>query len=465
MKRPFNPRFAGRKGSSLILALIFVAMFAALAVSMAAMSGMNVQIAENQRRFETARSCALSGLEVIRYWMSRVSISGTTPADQRFNRVATSLQTVLTEAECTNIIPVYSGNTISVSDVSLDSATGQTFSAVLTKIDNDTIQLDVTGRYGTVSRTIQSDFRFDTRAHNVFDFGVASKGPVSLSGNVDLDGVTIDVESNAYIESEDSLLALSIIGNSHIAGTVKIGNPMAYVFLQGGKAGIGGATGDAATLPPYTQVGVGPTEFPEMTVGDLQSYATNVIDNDTDTSAGGTFTNIHVPAGLNPTFSGHVVLKGIVWIDAPNTVVFTGTTDITGIIVAAGDPADYSGANRVVFQGNVNSWPVSALPDEPQFTGLQQKTGTFLIAPGFHASFGGSFSTLSGVIAANGIDFYGNAGGTIQGSVINYADTEMTLSGNSDLRFNRSGLSELPTGFTPELIMSYDRSSYREVTM
>ncbi len=465
MKRPSNSRSASRQGSSLILALIFVAMFAALAVSMAAMSGMNVQIAQNQRQFDTARSCALSGLEVVRYWMNKVSISGTTPAEERFDRVATSLQGVLTAAGVTNITPVYSGTTVTLSNVSLDAVTGQTFTAALTKVDNNTIQMDVTGQYGAVSRTIRSNFVFDTRAHTVFDFGVASKGPVALSGNVDLDGVTIDVESNAYIESADALLALSIIGNSNIAGTVKIGNPLAYVYLQGGKAGIGGATGEAAAQPPYTQVGVGPTEFPEMTVAGFESYAVNVIDANTSTSADATFTNIRIPAGLNPTFSGHAILKGVVWIEAPNVVTFTGTTDVTGIIVANGDPADYSGTNRVVFQGNVNSAPISTLPEEAQFAGLQSKSGTFLVGPGFHASFGGSFSTLSGAIAANGIDFHGNAGGTIRGSVINYANTQMTLSGNSDLYFNRSGLTELPAGFTPELVMAYDPASYAEVTM
>ena len=38
---------------------------------------------------------------------------------------------------------------------------------------------------------------------------------------------------------------------------------------------------------------------------------------------------------------------------------------------------------------------------------------------------------------ANRQDISGNAGGTIYGSVVNYANREMTLSGNSDLLFNR----------------------------
>ena len=85
------------------------------------------------------------------------------------------------------------------------------------------------------------------------------------------------------------------------------------------------------------------------------------------------------------------------------------------------------------------------------------------MAPGFHVSFGGSFTTLSGAIAGNGVEFFGNAGGTINGSVINYSDEEMTLSGNSDLYFNRSGTTEVPAGFVPEIVLEYDASSYSEV--
>jgi hypothetical protein len=97
--------------------------------------------------------------------------------------------------------------------------------------------------------------------------------------------------------------------------------------------------------------------------------------------------------------------------------------------------------------------------------GVGGETGTFLVAPGFHLSFGGNFNTLNGVIAGNGIDLFGSAGGTINGSVINYSDEDMTFSGNSDLYFNRSGLVEVPAGLVPEIVMNYDASSYSEMVI
>jgi len=54
------------------------------------------------------------------------------------------------------------------------------------------------------------------------------------------------------------------------------------------------------------------------------------------TSADATFENIRVVAGTNPNFTGHATLKGIVFIEAPNVVTFSGGTTITGIIIGNG---------------------------------------------------------------------------------------------------------------------------------
>ena len=463
MKRAKRITHRNRSGSTLIMSLVFILVFSALATAMATMSGTNVQMAENHRRLQTSRACAESGLEVIRYWMSKVAISGTTDPNDRFSVLASTIQNELYQAGITNLNLVNGNSTIAVSEDPLSTSRGESFSAVFTDIDNDTIQLDVTGHYKGIDRTLRTHYVFGTRANTVFDFGVASKGPVSLLGNIELAGVNLQVESNAYIESLNSLLALSIIGNSQIGGSVKIVNGLAYVQLQGGKAGIGGVTGDAATQEPYVTYDAPATEFPEMVPEEFESYAVNVLDPNIDTSADATFENIRIPANMNPTFSGHTVLKGVIYVETPNVVTFTGTADVTGIIVGDGDQTDDSATNQLIFKGNVNSWPVTDLPEEDQYEGLHEEIGTFVIAPGFFVAFGGSFDALNGAIAANGIEFFGDAGGTIYGSIINYADEEMSLSGNSDLYFNRSGLDDVPAGFVPELILEYDPSAYDEI--
>jgi hypothetical protein len=97
-----------------------------------------------------------------------------------------------------------------------------------------------------------------------------------------------------------------------------------------------------------------------------------------------------------------------------------------------------------------------------QFGFLQDQTGTLILAPGFSIRFGGDFSTVNGVIAASGIEFQGNAGGVINGSVINYSDACMTLDGNTDLIFNRSGTKKNPAGFEPQLNLQLASGGYYE---
>ena len=449
-----NPR-----GSVLVLSLIFIAMFSALAAAMATFSGANVQVAENLRKADGTRACAESGLEVLRYWISKVDMSGKITPSEQFNHLATTLQNDLNTAQITNISLTVSPQTITVSDVPLLSSSGQSFWAVLTRIDANNVQLDVTGHYGSLTRTLRTNFNFRATPNTVFEYGVVTKGPLSLQGSVDVTGVNINVESNAYIESLDSLLALSVGGSSEIAGNVKIVNPDAEVFL-GSNASVGGDTGAAAM--EHIKIGVPPSSFPDMDPGIFQGYATTVLSASVQLNKAQTLTNIRIPPNMNPKFTAKATINGVLFIETPNVVEFAGGASVTGVIVTNGSQTDDSGAIQLKFTGTVDSHPVTSLPQEAQFDVLRSQTGTFIVAPGCAVSFSGNFGTLNGAIAANGVSFSGNAGGMICGSVINYANTPMTLGGNSDLLFNRSGLDQVPAGFVPQIVLQYDRSSYSE---
>ena len=460
---PAERRNHERSAFALIISMIFVLVFSALAVSMAAISGVNSQIASNQQKADSARACAESGYEVLRYWLSRVSFSGTTPTAEMFNEVETYLSNDLAANGITNIAAYPVRSALYIPPVTLDSTNGKSFWALISQLDADTLQLHITGTCGQFTRTIRVDYDYGQRANSVFDFGVATKGPLSLSGNIELDGVNVSIESSVYIESENSALALSIIGNSQIAGDVSIANPIATVDLQGGQAGIGGETGDEA-IENHVDFGVAQSEFPEPYPAYFEPFLINIVDSNTDTSSDIVLENVRILADTDPTFSGHATLRGVIFVETPNVVTFTGTADVIGIIVGDGDVEDDSATNQIEFRGNVSSRSVSELPDEPQFADLRDETGTFAMAPGFHLSFGGSFDTINGAIAGNGIEFFGNAGGIINGSIINYADEEMTLSGNSDLYFNRSGTTEVPAGFVPQIILAYNPASYSEMS-
>ena len=232
-----------RKGAALIISMIFVLIFSALAVSMATMSGTNLQLADNQRKANRSHACAESGLDILRFWLGRIYMPGITQPDDRFSYLANFLQTDLAANGISNITTSYDmdNSTIAIGDVVLYSSPAQYFSAEIQTTSNiDILQMDVTGSAGAVQRTIRVNYNFGTRANTVFDYGVATKGALNLHGNIEMSGANVELDAGVYIESPNDANALSIIGNSSIAGDVTITNPDATVTLQGGQASIGG---------------------------------------------------------------------------------------------------------------------------------------------------------------------------------------------------------------------------------
>ena len=75
------------RGSTSILALIFISLFATLSISFAAMSNINVQMARNHRDLALARAAAESGLEymhnLVNYYVFEYGL-------KTFNREVTS---------------------------------------------------------------------------------------------------------------------------------------------------------------------------------------------------------------------------------------------------------------------------------------------------------------------------------------------------------------------------------------
>jgi hypothetical protein len=213
-------------------------------------------------------------------------------------------------------------------------------------------------------------------------------------------------------------------------------------------------------------VGVPAADFPIPNPEYFEQYVTGSTLSTPDVTYNNTtLENVRIAAGTNPKFTGNTVIKGVLYIEQPNVVEFGGNADITGIVVGDGDLSDNSQTNKIDFKGTVTSSSVSQLPAD-QFGQLRQETGTFLMAPGFGVSFGGNFGTLNGCIVANGVTTYGNAGGEVGGSIINYSTEPMNLSGD-DIRFNKSGITDVPSGFTLKetniWTINYIPSKYTEV--
>lgn len=456
-----------RKGAVLIVSMIFVVIFSALAISMASMSGVNVQIADNQHQVNTALSATHSGLEIVRHYLSNINIAGTVSSGERLAAVATALQSNFTAAGMSNMSASYNEATsvITIPNVTLSSQLGQTFNATVSEFDADTLQVDITGSSGDFDRNVRVRFGFATVGSGVFDYGVATKGPLMMEGQADLHGVNVSIESSVYIEADGVAGdAFSITNHASVAGDVSIADPYA-TYSAGYHTSVGGASGD--DIDDHVHIGIDYAVFPTPDPDHFRSYATGIeIDDNSDWEHDSVLSNVTIAAGTNPTFSSSVVVNGIMFIEQPNTVTFAGQATINGIIIGDGEmDADGSGSgSSISFAGQVVNNDMSTLSGS-EFDGIKQETGTFVLAPGFDLDFSGQANSVNGVIAGSGISFSGQSGGTINGSIINYSEDPMHISGQSTLLFNRSGTESDPAGFMPNQVLQFQSSSYSEVTM
>lgn len=457
-KKTVHPK---REGAVLIVAMIFVLIFSALAVSMAAMSGTNAQIASNQHKVDCALGSAASGLEVLRHWLTPISMPSSTPTNKYFSTIMNTLEYDLDANSISNII--LKKNLGTISPVTLDSTTGQTFNGQMSisNIDPYILEVSSTGGNGQITRKIKVDFEIEPYEWPIFNYGLATKGPLNYTGNPTTSGALESWEADIYIESTGSTNALSVAGNTNFHGDIMIGNPAANANF-GGDVLIDGDQGQDA-IDNHVFVGVEPVEFPEPDTARFQPYATgDVIDSSTDLSAPGMIlVNAKIAAGTDPTFN-NVNIQGILLIESPNKVTFGGNVALQGIIVGEGDVTADPATDRIDFLGNFASGPY---PAGVEFDAIRQEEGTSIVAPGFAASFQGNFSTLEGVVALSGVLFSGNVAAQIKGTIINYSDQPMVIEGNASMTFDRAASTKVPAGFDTLRVLTYKPSSYDEFSL
>jgi hypothetical protein len=438
--------------------LIFTFVFAALGVSLAAMSGTNVQLSTNQHRAASALAGAESGVEVIRYWLGHVVMDATTPPSDYLETIIDQVQLDLLAYSATNMNLASDGV---LQPVSLSSASGRSFSAQLSMnaANPSILDVTVTGMCGAMERTVRVGFNIAPYEHPIFKYGLAAKGPIQFPNNPTTTSVTSNWEADLYTESSSSLIAVSVGGNANFDGDITIGNPSAMVDFAG-DVQIAGETGQAA-IDNHVTVGVAPVEFPEADTSRFLPYATGpVVDpNAMDLTKGLTLTNATIPAGTNPVFDGTVIVEGVLIIEQPNVVTFNRNVELQGIMV--GENGTYSASgNQINIAGNFASLP---LPSDSQFDALRQEEGSSIIVPDFDVSFTGNYSAIEGVVAAGTLHFSGNASAVVKGSLISFADAPTVVEGNVSLTFDRASSTNIPAGFDTKRVLAFNPTTYETV--
>ena len=454
-----------RRGLSSVLAMLFLVLFSTLAVGFYSAASMSAQVSKNERALNLADSAADGGMQFIRYHLGQCSLPPNAPSPV-LPSIANQLGLQL------NPTPNMQGHTVQdvngVVDipggsdwVPLDPNTGTMFRARIVESGAFLIvSVEGSGPGQTVKKAIQMMYGQTPQAGAILDYGVASQGTISTGGSTVIQGLT-DPTKGSVLSADFSNPTPVVIAGQKVSGDISIVNPNGTVSVSG--ASVGG-TSDPTQIPKHIHIGVPAPTFPIVDTGVFTQYATTKY-----TSGMSTLNNVYIPPNTNPKFTGGATINGVLWIQAPNIVTFRGNTTITGVIVS--DPASMTPTfdathNQISFAGNVQATPINQLPtSSPAYNAnLVKLTGTFLLAPNFYVSMTGNFGTVGGSIIAGQVAMTGNAGGTVQGSVVGMTDNPLTLNGNASITISSTGTSNTPSGISFGEIFTPAAGSYLEVT-
>ncbi len=437
------------RGVAYVLALLLLAIFGTLAVAFASTTDLTLQKSENNRQAVEARLAAESGLAFYTYTLRQIRPAPGLDSPDLLADIADKVAESLyggsdpdggTATQCylqhdTIIIPEFSLGDEKRScsaTISIDGA------------DGDRILLSVTGRYGNVRRMVGMSFKVLQGEYGTFDYGIVTKGSVNLAGQAQI--AALDDSSKVDVFScycGDDKPAFSLSGQVSISGDIFTPDPNAEIRLDPNTF-IAGNKGIDAYDSPHVHLGADEVELPEPDVSVFEPFAVNIMYDHTPPK--GTYVNIRIPRGTNPTFSADTTLIGVVFVESPNEVTFAGKVTIQGVIVTE-DARGSDEINTLAFSGQVVSSGVDTLPDEPQFAELRDLTGVFMLAPGFDATFGGQFGVVEGGMMADSITLSGQSGGVVNGPLICY-EGDLDMGGLANLTIDQSGSRELPPFFT-----------------
>ena len=454
---------AGRSrpsGMAAVLALMFLVILASLAVAMANSSFLELRQGNNCADGTTARMSAESGLTymVLRLQDFRVP-PNTQPADF-FTQLKACVTTRMrnTNASVITTPTGFAVTTINLSDLS--------FSHTFTLLNQTPLacRMVVTGLRGRAVRHVAVTLVCVPKREPVFDYGVASKGRITITGSASLVGKTSADEASILSTLEEPM-AIEAGGHADVSGDLYVTDAdIDSVLLKGNGLSIGGSSDNRDIMANHVFLGTQDPGFPDVNTDPLAPLATHTVDKATDFNGTKTFTNIRIKAGTNPSFGAGTVINGIVYVEAPNVVTFTGNATVNGFIATQSAPASQFSSCQIEFKGQASVPGVSALPNTPEFAAVKAADGTAIVAPGFGLTFRGTTNSINGVIAADQLSFLGNANisGDMTGTILGLKNLDLTLSGNTTIQINRQDSTVVPAGFNHSQGLSVLSASYDE---
>jgi hypothetical protein len=445
-----------RKAFAYVLALILLAVFMILAVVYTAAANLSLRSGHNYGDAVQARLSAESGLAFALHAMERVRLPGSVTSSTFPGALSSALGGQLNgTANLAGQTVGVSGGLVVVPEIA--SPVGQ-FACRLAWVDEHRASLTVKGSSHQAAQRVQIHMAFVPRQPEVFDYGLASKGQITIFGNAQIVGVNYPGEASILSSTQTHSDAIVLSGSVTISGDLYTSGDGTYVAMTGSPTVAGSE--DPNVIAQHIHLGMEVPDFPEVDIAPIAALATNVLS--TSNPKADSYSNIRIAANTNPTFNSDVVLNGVVYVEAPNVVKFNGHATVNGLIVAqgSGQPLDLC---QITFAGNVRANGVEALPDTPEFAVVKQQTGTFIAAPGFGLTFSGNVSVDNGSMAADQLTFTGSAEGIVHGSVIGLKDLPTSVGGSVEIYVDRQNADDSPAGFIPSIALVPVPSSYLEL--
>ena len=458
MNRKHQSRHSARKGAAYVIALLLLSLFCTMGLAMASIANTDLRQCLNSRDAMNARLATESGLSFMLHVLDGVRLPGTTTQENFCENMRAALASCLdgTNNLGGNQVTVV-GSSVFVPEIQFE---GKNFCCWFTWTGENLCQMKVRGAWLNMNRHILMDFDLVPMKPVVFNYGLASRGQIKIDGTASIVGINYPAEASVLSASTSHQDALYVEGEAIVSGDLYTADSDSYVTISGSPTIAG--TQDPEEIRKHIHQGVGQPDFPEVDVAPIAALATYTL-LPSDPTNKGTLNNVRIPAGLNPVFSSDIILNGVVYVEAPNTVKFTSKCTLNGILVTEQSSNPLSTCT-LAFDGQVVANGVEALPDTEQFLPVKEYTGTFICAPGFGITFAGNFTTIGGAIAADQLTFSGTAEGTVRGSVVGLKDVVTTVSGSVDIFVDRAGADPNPAGFIKSFGFVPAPDSYTEVT-
>jgi len=427
--------------------MLYLVLFSTLAVGFAAATTMSAQVAGNERRLHQGQIAADGGMQFIRYQLGAITVPAGTTQANLLDAVAQQLGTQMnTTANMNGHLVANTNGTIYIPAsgdwTMIDRSTGAGFRVAITQ-SNMNLLVNVTGCGNSTSpntnitKTIQIQYQGTPKTGTIFNYGIATKGAMSMSNSVVVGGPRGDV----LIETATATPLNNTANGTSFSGDLSYtnaGGTNNYSTMT-----IDGYNKTQANFSQHVHAGATAPPFPTVDTSGFLQYCTNTYGN---TSGGASQTLVNTV--LNPgnyNFSNSTTIKGILYIKTPNKINFSGPVVLQGCIVVENNPQGTSATNSLSFTNAVNATGIDTLPANSTFpAGERALTGSVLLAPNFSVTATNTFGVLSGSMVAGKFTFTNNFTATVYGSILQLDDTPMSFTNTANIT-----MAALPTPYNP----------------